>query len=1656
MVWIHADTCRGESGSGKTEAYNNALKALVAVSKSKRRDEKTSRRILSTSAVLEAFGTAKTIQNDSSSRFGKVVEVQFNSRGRLAGLKIMDYLLERPRVAHVQYSERNFNVFYYMLAGLSSEERAKWNLLDPHKYVALAATKGRPSATDVNGFAELKTALKVLGFKDKYQSQIFQLLSAILHLGNVQFEMGKNKEEAAKVKNYEALENVAELLGLRPTHLENALVYKTKLIKKELCTMFLDPDESSEQRHLLMQTLYSLLWSWVVEAMNKRLDQEEPANVVTLVDMFGIDNLKANYFHQLLYNYTFEKLLEFTNKTLFDAHVDQCKGEGVGLASVSYSDNSEILKLFTGTPSGVLTLLNEEAAKGRKKAKISTLIETWNSEFESNKSWIAFPKKSKSYLFGIRHHVTDVNYDAAEFVDNNSENISADFVTLFRGGPDTRPSKNTFIQGLFTERALNLERNPQNSKAVVGAMQTNSPRRKPSVRRPKKGESSSRDKETAPTFASHYQDALNLAFECLNESELSFVYCLRSNGKQSPSRFETTTVTAQVSTLGLSDVVSMRRAGYGLSLPFDQFVERYRLALSDAGMLEGARSPEKALRLIEGVGLSAEDALMGQKRVFLTDAALRLLTFKLRRAEKAERKRLKEKVKVSGGDMLNLSVADGGSQVSSHVDEEQSDWNSEVDDESQTGTETVADDASNYGSEYSYMSEAEDDLKKGAEQELDFEEEEEEISGVRRWWLRTTTFLTWWIPSRCLEWNGMKRADIQQAWREKLALCILIFFLSAVTLFFITGFSLILCPRDDLYDLGELSNHNDVNADLWMAVWGSIYDVTVLRRTHSTGPELMDDFAGQDASECFLLDPSLCGLEANPLLTFNSTKCWNHDLGSSLPILNPKNRRIWKGYLAHRKDSIARDHGKADSWWIINDGNVYDMTNYRKTNQKYLGDDVTSIVYQFPGSDATAAFKRIGTKGRAALNCMNKIHFVGKVDTRDSPQCLFANTLLLAATGVLVGITVIKFLSALQLGSKGDPEDHDRFVICMVPCYTEGEESLRRTIDSLATLRYDDKRKLLMLVADGNIIGSGNDRATWRIALDLLGVDPTIDPPKLSFQSLGEGNLQHNMGKVYTGLYDCSGHLVPYMVVVKVGKDNETRRPGNRGKRDSQMVLMRFLQKVHYDESMSPLELEMYHQMKNVIGVDPSFYEFVLMVDADTEVVQDSLNRMISFMVHDAKVLGLCGETLLANEKGSVITMVQVYEYYISHHLAKAFESLFGSVTCLPGCFCMYRIRSPNKSIPLLIAKPVISDYGVNNVDTLHKKNLLSLGEDRYLTTLMLKHFPNMKISFTPHAQAKTYAPDRWSILLSQRRRWINSTIHNLAELLLLPQLCGFCCFSMRFVVFFDLFATLVMPATMAYLAYLIYEAIRNQFFPLVSLIMLCVAYGLQIIIFLLRGKFEHIGWLVIYLLALPFFTFIIPMYSFWHFDDFSWGNTRVVVGERGGKKQIIDEEPFDPSSIPMKRWSDYEQEMWEEESKATSVTKPHQPEEYAKSAFSHHTRPAHSLVGPIYPPAGYPVPPEYAAAMYQQQQMPVPGEIHSQRSSVIQPVRPVTMISSEEYPTNEQIVAQVKTILSTADLMTVTKKQVRDELSMFFGVDMTSRKEFINKVIEDVLQGKM
>ncbi|KAF2723368.1 glycosyltransferase family 2 protein [Polychaeton citri CBS 116435] len=830
--------------------------------------------------------------------------------------------------------------------------------------------------------------------------------------------------------------------------------------------------------------------------------------------------------------------------------------------------------------------------------------------------------------------------------------------------------------------------------------------------------------------------------------------------------------------------------------------------------------------------------------------------------------------------------------------------------------------------------------------------EEQPVTLSRRVWVFCAYAVTWWIPSFLLKHVGrMKRPDVRLAWREKILLILIIFFLNAIVVFWIVEFGNLLCPNwNKAWNAKEIGYHQGDN-DYWVSFRGGAYDLSDFWKlqhsdtTVETTKENMQPFGGTDVSSYIVppLNLACPGLVAKTdtqlALTPNNTLLYptaEHKSGTfyqpdpNTKLRNsrwyaddflPRMKEYYKGELVIETSKVKNDGENNGHQWFIIDKVVYDLTDYFSTlklmnnldSYNFLPEDVTQLVQQFPGQDITKQWaEKIPDNYNKTntMNCFNNMFKVATTDFRKSARCQVNNYLLLAFAIIVCAVILVKFLAALQLGSKRRPAQQDKFVICQVPAYTEGEDQLRKGLDSLTALAYDNKRKLICVICDGMIVGGGNDRPTPKIVLDILGVDPKIDPPALPFKSVGQGSEQLNYGKVYSGLYEYEGNVVPYLVVVKVGKNSEQSKskPGNRGKRDSQILLMSFLNRVHHRAPMSPLELEMFHQINNIIGVDPELYEYLFMVDADTKVKEDSLNRLVAACANDAKIAGICGETSLENEEGSWWTMIQVYEYYISHHLAKAFESLFGSVTCLPGCFSMYRLRTADKGRPIIISDKVISEYADINVDTLHKKNLLSLGEDRYLTTLMTKHFPSMSYKFIPDAYALTEAPAEWSVLLSQRRRWINSTIHNLAELVFLKDLCGFCCFSMRFVVFIDLFGTIILPATCCYLIYLIYRVASGEgAFPMISIVMIAAVYGLQAIIFIIKRQWQHIGWMIIYLLAYPIYSVILPIYSFWKQDDFSWGNTRIVIGEKGMKKVVAQEdEGFDPRSIPLQRWDEY------------------------------------------------------------------------------------------------------------------------------------------------------
>ena len=584
--------------------------------------------------------------------------------------------------------------------------------------------------------------------------------------------------------------------------------------------------------------------------------------------------------------------------------------------------------------------------------------------------------------------------------------------------------------------------------------------------------------------------------------------------------------------------------------------------------------------------------------------------------------------------------------------------------------------------------------------------ESKPTSKGRQAWVSFVWAMTFFIPSILLRVIGrMKRPDVRMAWREKVTLVMLIFLFNGVVIFYIVAFSRLLCPNfDKAWNAKEVSYHTGTT-DYYASIYGKVYDFTKFYKLQHSDSSIKTDssnmlpYAGLNLDGYFppplnIACPGL-NVDSNVKLQYNDTTAQElgnvHWSGSTLStsttsalnsddwfgdVFLPGIKDYYKGALVVSWADIRSQANDDQRSWVVINGGIYDLTDYFYTADLMEGYDiysffpteVTTLFQQYPGTDITDKWGSTAL-WQNSLNCLNNAFYKGQPDFRLTPRCQANNYILLGFAGILCAVILVKFLAALQLGSKRRPSPQDKFVICQVPAYTEGEEHLRKSLDSLTALQYDNKRKLICVMCDGMIVGGGNDRPTPKIVLDTLGVDPKIDPPALPFRSVGAGNQQLNYGKVYSGLYEFEGNVVPYIVVVKVGKESEQSKskPGNRGKRDSQILLMQFLNRVHHRAPMSPLELEMFHQINNIIGVDPELYEYLLMVDADTAVREDSLNRLVAACANDAKIAGICGETSLENEDRSWWTMIQVYEYYISHHLAKAFESLFGSVTCLPG-----------------------------------------------------------------------------------------------------------------------------------------------------------------------------------------------------------------------------------------------------------------------------------------------------------------------------------------------------------------------------------------------------
>lgn len=887
--------------------------------------------------VLETFGNARTLFNPNASRFGKYTELQFTERGRLCGVKTLDYYLERNRVAGAPSGERNFHIFYYLVAGASLEERQHMHINDKANYrylgqrsVPSRGIQGRDD--DAVRFEQLKMALKNVGFSKRHVAQTCQLIAAILHLGNLEFTIDRHRnEDAAVVRNTDILDIVSDFLGVQPGALEATLSYRTKLVKKELCTVFLDPDGASDNRDELAKTLYSLLFAWLNEHINQRLCKDDFTTFIGLFDLPGPQNMtsRPNSLDQFCVNYANERLQNFVQKQMFESHAAQYTSEGISrfVPQVPYFDNSECIRLLQNKPGGLIHIMDDQARRMPRKTD-HTMVEAFGKRWGNHSSFkVGTIDRSGFPTFTVNHFTGPVAYSSENFLERNLDALNPDFVSLLRGtsatdapAADGSGSINPFVRGLFSAKAIATQAHPRNEETIVSAQQPIKPMRAPSTRRKntirrmptvKETDVEERDRDEeetahasggAPCVAGEFRSALDTLFETLEEAQTWYVFCINPNDSQLPAQMEGRSVKGQVRSLGMSEIARRNVNVFEVSMTPDEFVQRYKDPLASLSIAEGS-STEIVEQSRTALGLEERDVVLGERmvggvtllircfvlliwlfQVFLSQAAFHRLEDDLRSrdTEEQKRNRIRDAEAEAGLDPRGMSDPyapyqvpggespyDGGygdpfgqssqalplvsnaspfqrADAYEDYDEPKSFRDEEYDARSALTSQRDDGSVSNFGTE-SYapsrnMFQASDkkalmdkEILPGEIQEGETAEVLKETSARRRW-VALCWMLTWWIPNFALVYLGrMKRLDIRQAWREKLALNMIIWLMCLCAVFIIAIIGPLICPTEHVFSTSELASHN-VNNDannVYTSIRGEVFDLTKIASLHT-------------------------------------------------------------------------------------------------------------------------------------------------------------------------------------------------------------------------------------------------------------------------------------------------------------------------------------------------------------------------------------------------------------------------------------------------------------------------------------------------------------------------------------------------------------------------------------------------------------------------------------------------------------------------------------------------------------------------------------------------------------------------------------------------------------------------------------------------------
>uniref|UniRef100_A0A8C8J192 Myosin VIIBb n=1 Tax=Oncorhynchus tshawytscha TaxID=74940 RepID=A0A8C8J192_ONCTS len=532
----------GESGAGKTESTKLVLQFLAAVSGQHSWIEQ---QILEANPILEAFGNAKTIRNDNSSRFGKYVEIFFNKDGVIEGARLEQYLLEKSRVCHQAMEERNYHIFYCMLTGMTTEQKKNLCLGDASEFNYLKrgdciVCDGRDDAKD---YTRIRTALKILTFTETHCWEILKLLAALLHLGNVSFEASiLDNMESSDVSSSDHFTIAAKLLEVQPASLGVSLTYRSFMTNRERVSKPLSSEQAADCRDAFVKAIYGKLFIWIVGRINSVIHKTPTngpkyvQNSIGLLDIFGFENFASNSFEQLCINFANEQLQQFFVRHVFKLEQEEYTKEDIVWKNITFNDNTQTLDLLVGKPLNVLALIDEESHF--PKGTDVTMLNKMNQVHAKCNIYIP-SKNTHDMEFGIRHFAGVVYYDSRGFLEKNRDTLSSDIIKLI----DTTTNK--LLRQIFETQ---LSANTDGRKQVS-------------------------------TLSGQFRQSLDSLMKALSICQPHFIRCFKPNDNKKSMCFDRDLCIRQLRYSGMIDTIRIRKLGYPIRHTFKQFLQRYRVLL---------------------------------------------------------------------------------------------------------------------------------------------------------------------------------------------------------------------------------------------------------------------------------------------------------------------------------------------------------------------------------------------------------------------------------------------------------------------------------------------------------------------------------------------------------------------------------------------------------------------------------------------------------------------------------------------------------------------------------------------------------------------------------------------------------------------------------------------------------------------------------------------------------------------------------------------------------------------------------------------------------------------------------------------------------------------------------------------------------------------